>query len=216
MKKIKAVEEPKLSLVPSSFMLGGVKWHVNFLQKLEDDDLGDCYDADCQIRLSLSSRDIPIVEEKIQETFFHELTHAILYSMGSRYTYKESFVQVVGALTYQFVKSCGIKTLPEFKIVNKFTLFGLPWSVVTFTREEQIDLNKDNVPIDRPGGVRDSQSTVWFVTQGNETKDKAMFLRVFLSALLGAFDHSLYKDQVFCTTFSAFLLQAFTTATYNV
>lgn len=65
------------NLIPTSFQLGGRTWTVvrNVKSKKE---LGSCSSATCTIKLTTLNRN----DEEELHTFYHELLHAIAYTMA--------------------------------------------------------------------------------------------------------------------------------------
>lgn len=85
------------SHTPQSFSLAGMTWTVAMVDDLED--LGEC-DAELnliKIRGGMS-------QQQTDATFFHELTHAIEYTMGITDP-DEQRVEAFGQLLYQFSKT---------------------------------------------------------------------------------------------------------------
>jgi len=203
----------KSELIPSWFKLTITDWSVLIFPSLEDDNLGECDATENQIRLAEESDEHILVLEKRNETFFHELVHAVLYEMEHNMTNNETFVQTMGALLYQFIKSTGLTKLNEFVIPETFSLFAMQWKVLVYTKEEQKKLDND-IPLDFIGGSRETLGELWYVKQTTEYKDAGVFMSVLVRTILKAFDHPYYKNRQFCAIFSRLLLQAFKTAVY--
>jgi hypothetical protein len=97
--------------IPENFTLGGVKWQVKRTVKSDNKTLvmGDCSDVTSEIRLvseiDFDGEIMKIPIDKQEETFFHELSHAILMQMGHKDSRNEHFVQILGTFLYQFVKT---------------------------------------------------------------------------------------------------------------
>jgi len=60
---------------PSSFELGGFEWTVRFSDDLTELGKCDCHNQTITIRNGMS-------EQTTLQTFYHELVHAILFTMG--------------------------------------------------------------------------------------------------------------------------------------
>jgi hypothetical protein len=86
------------------FTLGAIKWTIKIDNKrLNDlDNWGLCEYAKSLISLC----DNNINEDLVEQTFCHELVHAILYSMGeNELCHNERFVQKFSLLLHQFEKT---------------------------------------------------------------------------------------------------------------
>jgi Zn-dependent peptidase ImmA (M78 family) len=85
-----------------SFELGPYTWKVRLMKRLREKALGWCvFDSnkkEIQIKESLS-------EEAKQHTFYHELTHGILYVMEHPLAEDEEFVTKFSDLLYQYEKT---------------------------------------------------------------------------------------------------------------
>jgi hypothetical protein len=85
-----------------SFELGPYTWNVKLMKRLKHSALGWCvFDSnrkEIQIKESL-------VGDVKQHTFYHELTHAILYVMEHELAEDEEFVTKFSDLLYQFEKT---------------------------------------------------------------------------------------------------------------
>ena len=84
-------------MMPRSFDLVGGKWSVKTVKDMTD--LGRCDPAVFSIYIKEGLH--PMYAE---QTFYHELVHAILFSMG-RNDHDEVFVDAFGALLHQFTRS---------------------------------------------------------------------------------------------------------------
>jgi hypothetical protein len=94
---IEVVYFPEVSLLPD-----GVRGYANYRRN--------------EIQLRSSSPEFPLSDEQIAETFWHELSHFILYFAGAAYSGKEDFmhqdegfVDLVGNLLHQAVSTFEIK-----------------------------------------------------------------------------------------------------------
>lgn len=83
--------------IPARFQLAGSEWTVVYVPNLTE--LGHCHSEGrvIQIRKGLSKQD----EE---QTFYHELVHAILFTMG-KINHDEEFTDLFGAFLHQFEKT---------------------------------------------------------------------------------------------------------------
>ncbi len=84
--------------IPSSFQLGGITWKVKRVKRLKGK-YGDCDLAKTTIRI------LDTIDEKLKEqTFCHELVHAILFSMGKA-DHDEEFTDAFGFMLHQFLNT---------------------------------------------------------------------------------------------------------------
>ena len=80
--------------VATTFELAGSKWFVNYVMHM--DDMGKC-DPEKQlitIRMDMN-------KQSTEQTFYHELVHAILFTMG-KLNHEEEFVDTFGAFLHQY------------------------------------------------------------------------------------------------------------------
>ena len=78
----------------TTFELAGSKWFVNYVMHM--DDMGKC-DPEKQlitIRMDMN-------KQSTEQTFYHELVHAILFTMG-KLNHEEEFVDTFGAFLHQY------------------------------------------------------------------------------------------------------------------
>ncbi len=87
-------------MIPTSFELGGIEWTVEDADFLAGN-MGICHTIPSKIYLQ---SDLP---QQIKEhTFYHELVHAILFSMGKPAdTHDEIFVDAFALFLHQFSKT---------------------------------------------------------------------------------------------------------------
>jgi len=85
--------------IPKQFQLGGVTWAVKDEQTIEA--MGFCQLDKGLIRLSEE-----IKGDMLEQTFCHELVHAIMFSMGLR-DHDEKFVDGFGTFLHQYLKVHG-------------------------------------------------------------------------------------------------------------
>lgn len=96
-------------MLPKSFQLGGIKWKVKKSKNLRDsnrDELrGDCDWDKSTIKISTTDENKLVSDEVMEQTFYHEIVHAILITMDHPLKYDEQFVQTFSTLIHQFEKS---------------------------------------------------------------------------------------------------------------
>ena len=80
--------------VATTFNLAGSKWYVNYVVHMED--FGKC-DPEKQV---ISIR-MDMNKQTTEQTFYHELVHAILFTMG-KLNHDEEFVDTFGAFLHQY------------------------------------------------------------------------------------------------------------------
>ena len=90
---------PKTSkpTLPTSFQLAGFEWTVKIVPDLSEYGRCDPTSQVIYVREGLN-------EQMTQQTFFHELVHAIMFSMGHT-THDELFTDAFGSFLHQFEKS---------------------------------------------------------------------------------------------------------------
>lgn len=72
-----------LNKIPKSLTVGGQDIEVNLVELCEESDLGNIILGQGEIQIANNvSRNIPQSETSKLNTFYHELTHAILRTMG--------------------------------------------------------------------------------------------------------------------------------------
>ena len=89
--------------IPSKFSLGGRTWTVEFVDLIDDDVnvLGSTDSDQCLIQLKAG-----LVGELADHTFYHELVHAMFFTMGwSSANKSEGKVDALGNLLYQYLRS---------------------------------------------------------------------------------------------------------------
>lgn len=94
-----ATKNPK-SVVVTTFQLAGFDWSVQFVKDLSE--YGKC-DAMSQV---ISIRE-GMNEQSTKQTFYHELVHAIMFTMG-HLQHDETFIDAFGAMLHQFEKTAKI------------------------------------------------------------------------------------------------------------
>lgn len=101
--------------LPTRFKLFGQTISVMFSPERFTDSDGlygfSCYRKN-EIQLRPSTETLPFTHEQIMQTFWHELTHFILFYAGAAYGGKtdymhqdEGFIDIVGSLLHQAVES---------------------------------------------------------------------------------------------------------------
>lgn len=69
--------------IPDKFQVGGQKIEVRFVKRCDDNDLGECCYAGGFIEIANNfGKDDVQSDDSKRNTFFHEMTHAILRTMG--------------------------------------------------------------------------------------------------------------------------------------
>ena len=94
--------------IPKSFELFGTTYNVVFdQQELEKEDCFGLHEAPKSlITLAKQFRDTEYSEDFITESFYHELAHALMTSMGEMKLNKnEKFIEILGKLLMQFNKT---------------------------------------------------------------------------------------------------------------
>lgn len=84
--------------IPKSFQLAGHTWKVNYNPLLIN--LGECHSNHASIQLRGPPQQ---GDAQVEQTFYHELTHAILYTMGDSGPHDEKFVDGFAYLLHQFM-----------------------------------------------------------------------------------------------------------------
>lgn len=88
----------KESALVSKFWLGGCEWEVHVTGEMPTM-MGYCDVERNQIKIRAG-----MPEQASQVTFYHELVHAILFTMGKN-DHNEEFVDSFGNLMYQFMRT---------------------------------------------------------------------------------------------------------------
>lgn len=93
--------------IPTSFELGGIKVNVALDKQYNDSgNAGTAYLGTGSIRVKTSSNGEDYSKDYIQVTFYHELVHLILETMGRHELSKdESFVDLMATFLHQFNKT---------------------------------------------------------------------------------------------------------------
>ncbi len=85
------------ALVPSSFELGGFEWTVKFSDDLSE--LGKCAFNEQVITLRTGMN-----EQTTLQVFYHELVHAVLFTMGHT-NHDEQYTDAFSVFLHQFHKT---------------------------------------------------------------------------------------------------------------
>lgn len=88
---------PRTNVVPSSFWLGGCEWKVAYVEELND--FGMCDPGKYEILLRSNMN-----EQATIATFFHELVHAIKFTMGET-SHDEKETEGFGNLLCQWYRT---------------------------------------------------------------------------------------------------------------
>lgn len=88
--------------IPKTFELGGMKWEVVQIENLAE--LGRCL-RDVQT-IQLKKNEKAATKE---QTFCHELVHAIKYTLGEAEDHSEKEVDLMGTMLHQFLKTAKYK-----------------------------------------------------------------------------------------------------------
>ena len=83
--------------VPTSFYLVGCQWNVKFVDDLSEYGKCGCATQMIYIRSGMN-------KNYTEQTFFHELVHAIMFSMGHS-QHDEVFIDAFGQLLHQYEKT---------------------------------------------------------------------------------------------------------------
>lgn len=92
--------------IPQSFNLGSVVQTVDMKPFIHDDNVGNQHTSLSKINIALNCTNEPIPVDSQENTFYHELVHAILGFMAEHdLRHNEKFVQTFGNLLYEFEKT---------------------------------------------------------------------------------------------------------------
>lgn len=91
---VKATPKPS---IPSSFHLVGCQWLVKYVDDLSEYGKCDCTTQIIYLRTGMN-------KTFTEQTFFHELVHAILFGMGQT-NHDEIFVDAFGSLLHQYERT---------------------------------------------------------------------------------------------------------------
>jgi hypothetical protein len=85
------------SNIPTSFYLVGCQWTVKYVEDLSEYGKCDCATQVIYLRTGMN-------KNFTEQTFFHELVHAIMFAMGHT-NHDEVFVDAFGALLHQYERT---------------------------------------------------------------------------------------------------------------
>ena len=78
----------------TSFSLAGSVWNVTYVDHMED--MGKCDPEKQVINIRMGMN-----KQSTEQTFYHELVHAIMFTMG-KLNHDEEFTDAFGALLHQY------------------------------------------------------------------------------------------------------------------
>jgi len=87
-------------VVVTSFSLAGFDWQVQFIKDLSEFGKCDVNNQTISIREGMN-------EQTTKQTFYHELVHAIMFSMGHT-QHDEIFTDAFGGMLLQFEKTASL------------------------------------------------------------------------------------------------------------
>ena len=91
---VKTTPRPTLA---TSFTLAGFDWTVRYVEGITEYGLCNPSTQEIIIRSGMN-------EQMTQQTFFHELTHAIMFTLGKT-NHDEEFTDAFGSLWHQYERS---------------------------------------------------------------------------------------------------------------
>lgn len=92
--------------IPSSFNVGGQKMNVSLKDRLESDKLGECCVAEARIDIAKTFNGKQQAFTSQLNTFYHELTHCILDTMGeNELSGNEKFVSCFSSFLCEAINS---------------------------------------------------------------------------------------------------------------
>jgi hypothetical protein len=90
-------------MIPNTFTLGGLNFHTEIVDSIDDTGLGRVINCLGTIRIAKKfyGKDIP--QESQERNFYHEVVHAILDEIGYKeLSNNEQFTDAFSSLLYQF------------------------------------------------------------------------------------------------------------------
>ena len=101
-------------MIPKYFYIFGEKIKVSFLKAIKNKE-GDAYgvwlETENKIKLAKTVFKKPLEQDQMEQTYFHELTHVILDSIGEpNLSENEIFVDKFSKALYQVLKSSNYGT----------------------------------------------------------------------------------------------------------
>lgn len=95
-----------MNKIPKSFTVGGQEMDVLIVDTIPEDKLSECTIWNGSIRIARVYKGIPQTQSSQCNTFFHELTHAVLDTMGEyELSQNERFVCTFASLLTEAVRS---------------------------------------------------------------------------------------------------------------
>ena len=93
--------------IPQFFSVGGFDYKVIHVDSLRyDEEYGHWNGTTCTIHIAKTAGGEKLTEERTQQTFFHELTHAALDAIGEDdFNANERFVDALSSALYQAIKT---------------------------------------------------------------------------------------------------------------
>lgn len=93
--------------IPTKFSIGGFDYRVEETASLRyGEEYGHWNGSKCSILLAKTAGGDELSEERKAQTFFHELTHAVLDAMGEdKLNENEQFIDAFSNLFYQALKT---------------------------------------------------------------------------------------------------------------
>lgn len=94
-------------MIPTKFSVGGLDYHIEKTGSLRyGEEFGHYCSADCTIHIAATAGGKVLTEERKEQTFYHELTHAILDAIGEDdLNCNEQFVDAFSNVLYQAIKT---------------------------------------------------------------------------------------------------------------
>ena len=105
---------------PARFTVGGQEIKVKTVEKLKGGILGECCVGEGRIDLALTSDDgdLFVSSSSMQNTFFHELVHCILDTMGEKeLSANEKFVCSFSGFLTEVIRSMELATVRKDEVV---------------------------------------------------------------------------------------------------
>lgn len=92
-------------MIPKSFALGGITWKVRKKKRVFLDNKQECNGLCDWEKRTIYLATLDVTDEMMEETFKHELVHAILDTMTHPLSLDESFVNTFATFWHQFDKT---------------------------------------------------------------------------------------------------------------
>lgn len=95
-----------MNKIPKSFMVGGQDIEVTIVESIPSDKMGECTSWHGNISIAKTYKGYPQTQSSQNNTFFHELTHLILDTMGEyELSDNEKFVCAFSGFLTEAVRS---------------------------------------------------------------------------------------------------------------